>query len=193
MIAELPELITRAEAKARGLKRFFTGKQCKRGHISIRRVSDSSCLECRRAEDRVRYQADPGKVNQRAKEWAAANPERARERARAWVAANREKDREKGRRYAREHPEQAREACRRRDAAKLKATPAWADRAAILAVYAEAERLTRETGVPHHVDHIVPLKHPLVCGLHVGTNLRAIPASENRAKGNRWRPETRGA
>ena len=32
-----------------------------------------------------------------------------------------------------------------------------ADRDAIAAVYKEARRLTRETGIPHHVDYIKPL------------------------------------
>ena len=41
------EIITKAEAKQKGLKRYFTGKPCKRGHISERIVSDRGCLMCR--------------------------------------------------------------------------------------------------------------------------------------------------
>lgn len=40
-------VMTRAEAKAAGLKRYFTGKPCKHGHIAERIMSDMSCLECR--------------------------------------------------------------------------------------------------------------------------------------------------
>lgn len=76
----------------------------------------------------------------------------------------------------------------RRAALKRRALPSWADGAAIQAIYAEARRLTVETGVPHHVDHEIPLVHPLVCGLHVEHNLRAIPGSMNRAKSNRFEP-----
>lgn len=40
------QIITRSEAKALGLKRYFTGKPCKHGHMSERKVCDSRCLTC---------------------------------------------------------------------------------------------------------------------------------------------------
>ena len=69
---------------------------------------------------------------------------------------------------------------------KLKrATPRWADLNAIAALYAEAKRLTKETGVPHSVDHEIPLKGETVCGLHVPWNLRVITQEENLVKSNK--------
>jgi hypothetical protein len=65
------------------------------------------------------------------------------------------------------------------------AMPAWADPEAIKAVYVEAARLTAETGIPHEVDHTIPLLGENVSGLHVAENLRAIPRLDNRRKGNR--------
>jgi 5-methylcytosine-specific restriction endonuclease McrA len=55
----------------------------------------------------------------------------------------------------------------------------------IAAVYAEAKRLTEETGIPHHVDHIIPLQGRDVSGLHVPWNLQVITGSDNSRKGNR--------
>lgn len=42
----MPELISRKDAKAAGLKRYFTGVPCKRGHFDERRTSNGSCVEC---------------------------------------------------------------------------------------------------------------------------------------------------
>lgn len=74
---------------------------------------------------------------------------------------------------------------RRRRGAVKNQTPRWANRRAIDAIYAEARRLTIETGVPHQVDHIVPLLGRSVSGLHVEYNLRIVTATENAAKSNR--------
>jgi hypothetical protein len=50
--------------------------------------------------------------------------------------------------------------------------------------YLEAQRLSLETGVEYVVDHIIPLQHPDVCGLHNDANTQVITAEENRVKGN---------
>ena len=72
----------------------------------------------------------------------------------------------------------------RRRSRKLHATPRWANSRKIFEIYLEAAKISRETGVPHSVDHIIPLVHGAVCGLHVQDNLRVISATENARKNN---------
>ena len=73
----------------------------------------------------------------------------------------------------------------RRRAAKLNATPAWADKEAIDRMYTVSNFLTNKLGEPHHVDHVIPLQGKNICGLHVEYNLDVIPAVDNLSKGNK--------
>lgn len=67
------------------------------------------------------------------------------------------------------------------------ATPKWVNWPRdIKPFYAQAAKLYEETGIPHDVDHIVPITHPLVCGLNVPANLQVITAGENRKKSNKF-------
>lgn len=77
----------------------------------------------------------------------------------------------------------------RRRAAKLKAIPKWCDKQKVEAIYEECARITKETGVIHHVDHIVPLQSSYVCGLHCESNLKIITSSENQRKLNTHWPD----
>lgn len=42
------EDITREQAKSEGMKRYFTGKPCKRGHVCERYTSDYQCVVCKK-------------------------------------------------------------------------------------------------------------------------------------------------
>jgi hypothetical protein len=65
-------------------------------------------------------------------------------------------------------------------------TPNWANLEEIDAIYVKARTLSESTGVTHEVDHIVPLIHPLVCGLHVEHNLQILTERENCQKSNKF-------
>ena len=77
----------------------------------------------------------------------------------------------------------------RRKRAKDRATPAWADQEKVRAFYEEAQAISKETGVQHHVDHIVPLTSSWVCGLHNEFNLQVLPGVDNLRKHNRHWPD----
>lgn len=187
----------------------------KRGHVCARRTADGKCVECvaidvrayaiKHAEKLRAYQIEYSlknserkkeyhrrkrienpelvraiakrsrdknkhKVAQRNKDWSARNPGKAAANTKAW------RDRNPGRHAA--NVQIAR-------AERLKATPSWVDRAAIRAIFKEAALLTISTGIKQSVDHIIPMKHPLVCGLNVPWNLRIIPWDENHRKKNK--------
>jgi hypothetical protein len=40
------KIITRADAKAQGLPRYFTGRPCKHGHVVERKTHDRKCVKC---------------------------------------------------------------------------------------------------------------------------------------------------
>jgi len=63
-------------------------------------------------------------------------------------------------------------------------TPKWANKFFISEIYDLAKLRTKYLGMPHQVDHIIPLCGRDVCGLHVETNLRVVTKAINLAKGN---------
>jgi hypothetical protein len=139
------------------------------------RAYQAKYLAARPEARKATVAADNAKPETKARkaEYRERNREQLRAAGRAYIAANREK---------------AAAILARYRAAKLQATPSWASSDAIEAFYREARRLTKETGHKHHVDHIVPLVHPEVCGLHVESNLQVLTAAENQRKGNRSWP-----
>lgn len=102
---------------------------------------------------------------------------------------NEEKIRIKNSTYKKENPEIGAAQSAKRRATKRKATPKWLKEEQdieIKAFYVEAAKKTKETGIPHEVDHIVPLQGKNVSGLHVPWNLQVLPEDMNRIKHNRF-------
>lgn len=76
----------------------------------------------------------------------------------------------------------------KRRAAKLQRTPKWLTAAQLKQIadtYAISDALTKITGIPHEVDHVVPLQGKNVSGLHVPWNLHVKTAEANRKKSNK--------
>ena len=64
----------------------------------------------------------------------------------------------------------------------------WAKFSDTVRFYREAHALSVSTGVPHEVDHIVPLRSKVVSGLHCVENLQVLTAAANNAKGSSFTP-----
>lgn len=141
--------------------------------------------ESRDAYVKAWCQANKEKRAEHRKKWRDNNYEKAREVERLSRMKNRAKLLERKRKYAANNRPKYAAYSQKRRAALLRAIPPWADLSAIEAIFEECARLTRETGIGHHVDHIVPLQSPVVCGLHVESNLRIIDGTSNRSKGNK--------
>lgn len=76
----------------------------------------------------------------------------------------------------------------KRRSTKLQATLPWLTKEQlkqIRDIYIEAAKRTKETGISHHVDHIIPLQGKNVRGLHVPWNLQILTAKENLSKNNK--------
>jgi hypothetical protein len=187
-----PLIMTRAQAKAAGLTRYYTGQPCVNGHIADRFVCSYSCTECVDAWNKshpVVMRAARGRwldanLDARAAYLAENKAERLAVTA-AWREANRARVRAVNLAYQKANPELVAVIKAARSPRVAQATPAWVDWRAVKQVYSEAASLTRMTGIPHHVDHIVPIRGRNVCGLHVHNNLRAVPADVNRRKHNK--------
>jgi hypothetical protein len=81
-----PEIISRADAKARGLKRYFTGKPCIEGHVSERATSNGTCCQC----SCIRTQKEREKHPEKWRKWQQENREKTRDIARRCYAKHKE-------------------------------------------------------------------------------------------------------
>ena len=187
-VSDDPELISYSEAKKKGLKEYYTGKPCPKGHISVRVVSSRTCKicyneSCRKATEKYRKK-NPDKIKKYyeenkkyflavQKENRKNNPEKYRKAIRRCI------DKNPGKHNAFTAAYRAR---------KKNAVPKWITdehKKKIRSIYEEARKMSDITGVKHHVDHIVPLSGEMCSGLHVPWNLQVLTATENCIKKNK--------
>jgi hypothetical protein len=203
-------IISRKDAKALGLKRYFMGEPCKHGHVAERLVSSRACFGCIKIANAAFYRenteaekvravvkrkmekaADPIAYAEKTRTYNASNCAKNKEArlryARNYYTRNRNRMKQAALQWARDNPEKINAKTAARKSAKLRATPPWLtaeDHAAIKAIYKAAAEVTRRTGQKHHVDHIYPLKGKTSCGLHVPWNLQVLPHRWNCEKHN---------
>lgn len=194
----MPEKGARNQALLEGKPRYFTGVPCKHGHVEERYADSGECIECARLKQLGRKEYK--------KEWMQKNRAKLLEQKKNDYRRNKAKFIKRAAAWAKAHPDKARDAARKsgrkwraRNTARMRAhsnarkklyrhaTPRWADKGAIRAIYIECQKRTATEGTPYHVDHVIPLRHKLVCGLHVENNLQILSGSENIRKKNTFK------
>jgi len=181
---------SRTEAKALGAKYYYTGKPCKHGHISLRETK-GTCMECRTEQtrkDNERRKLLPKSVaaKEAGRRYYEKNKDLVKARANNQTVEKRRQYRAKWAKENKEAVQAFNNAWKRR---AREACPSWLTREQkkqINDLYLTARKLTAATGEKYVVDHIVPLRSDVVCGLHVPWNLRVITHEENCRKSNRW-------
>lgn len=68
----LPKIISRKDALAVGLKHYFNGRACPKGHISKRYVSSMTCLQCGRDQNAKKVKGVKAHFHPFCKIWKAA-------------------------------------------------------------------------------------------------------------------------
>ncbi|TCG02052.1 hypothetical protein BZM26_02640 [Paraburkholderia strydomiana] len=168
--------MTRAQAKAAGLTRYFTGKPCPHGHIFERHASNGTCVECTSQKTEKRR----------------ANPDKA--------SCDNEKTRVRMAELRRADPGPTREmnaAIEWRKATGAKRMPPLykLEQKAMQAVYSG---LFGYKEFKQEVDHLVPKKAKgtldgkvkvVAMGLHTFANLGPLVATVNKKKRGYFNPE----
>ena len=197
------------QAREQGLKHYFTGKPCRNGHLSLRSVNGSRCVACN-AEGTKRYH-DKNREQKRAKdrEYNAANPQRHRDRVRVYRQNNLSAVSAYHKQYQKERRlndpsfvvvERLR--CRLRDA--LRSQKAYSPGTMTLLGCTKEEAckhlenqflagMTWENLHLWHIDHIRPVASfddPADPRCWHYTNLQPLWAEDNRAKSDKWSPDS---
>ena len=197
------EEVSREFATVHGLKRYFTGIPCRRGHLAERFINSGRCIECNiilcsewsakntelKAAADKKYNADNREsiratkheyykkhretIIARAVKDAFDRPKAAKQRKQDWKTRN---------------PQSVNFDAALRRARKKQAVPNWFSELDEF-VWREAAHLSvlraKLTGMQWDCDHMIPIRGRGACGLHIAANCQVIPGHLNRFKNNK--------
>jgi hypothetical protein len=145
---------------------------------------------------KIRYENNKSRISEVNKKWKKENYQRALEHNKKWISKdeNKEKIAKAQKIWWENNPGLRPIYSKTRFIAKNNGIPSWLDETKLISIYVLCAQRTKETGIKHHVDHIVPLigkigRIHVVCGLHCDANLQVIPATENLKKNCYYWPD----
>jgi len=161
----------RQQAKKNGDLTYEGYKPCSKCGNVERYTSSGGCVKCEKERGLAKLLDNELMAQYRTKEKHAKNRERRRETIK-----------ENSKRYSQTEKGKITNCLRssNRRARVRNQLPDTADFKQIKQIYAECRRISNETGIPHEVDHIIPIAKG---GLHHQDNLQIITKEENRRKG----------
>jgi 5-methylcytosine-specific restriction endonuclease McrA len=200
-------IVNKTEARADGLKRYFTGKACSNGHIAERRVDNGQCVECIRNKDKKRsayfakwrksnkekcvlYTAtyrerNPGVGAEYMARMRELNGDALRAAARRQYANNRDKFAVKGRTYRKAKPELYAEHARNRRAKEAKAEGSHTYeqiQSLMVKQRYKCANCRKSIKNSYHADHVIALSRG---GSNYITNIQLLCPSCNSRKRDR--------
>lgn len=107
------EIISRGNAKALGLTRYFTGLPCIAGHISERSVGTRGCIPCGQKRKSEWKSTNNDKVKESSKNYREKNKDKSYALSKAWAQRNKQRVNESAKRYR----DKNRELCQERTTA----------------------------------------------------------------------------
>ena len=150
------------------------------------------CKSCKYETDKIYRLKNRESLLQKKKEYYLANRDVHLERMKQHYQENSVEYKTRSKKWKDNNRDLHNASCMERYTIKLNRCPAWAKELTDLVceeAYRKAKVLENLAGVPHDVDHIVPLRGKTVSGLHIYNNLQVIPAFENRSKKHHYWPD----
>lgn len=125
------------------------------------------------------YSTNKEEIVQKVSDWKSKNPEKAKEILKKY------KNTEKGKLSKNAARNERRSRTKQASLGRYSAKE-------IRELYKTCAMLNKNSKIKFEVDHIVPIMHPNVCGLHVIQNLQIVPSDVNRKKTNKLLKEYSG-
>ena len=191
------EVISRKDAIAKGMNRYFTGKLCKHGHLAERSVFDHACVPCRNEERLKTHIRNIEKDKARDAKYYQENKERLDEINKKWRKDNPEACKKHTKQSYLNNPARVDLHTKARRA-HTKSNLTKEEKKRMYDIINTVRKINKLAGeVVVHRDHILPLnpvhhitKKPLpIKGMDHPDNCQIISAKENMQKANKFRPK----